>query len=50
MLHSTAHDSVEDGVPSVGDRVDLDHLPIGAVTIILREFTEGAPAFRAAAA
>src|SRR5215467_8591031 len=40
MLHSAAHDGVENGIPSVSYGIDLDHLAVGALTIILGKFTE----------
>src|SRR5262249_38717444 len=40
LLKTAADDGVEDRVPAVRDRVDLHHVPFGALAVILREFAE----------
>ena len=40
MLHAAADDGVEDRVIAVRDGVDLNHLAIGAGTVILRKLAE----------
>ena len=40
MLQTAADDGVEDGVLAVRDRIDLHHVPLGALAVILRKFAE----------
>ena len=40
VLDAAAHDGVEDRHPALRDRADLDHVPLGALAVILRELAE----------
>ena len=40
MLHSATDDGMEDRLVAVRDGIDLNHLAVGARTVILRKFAE----------
>src|SRR5262249_10125584 len=40
VLQTAADDGVEDRVHAVRDRIDLHHMPFGALAVILRKFAE----------